>query len=201
MTAGDIGGKAECEKIPGRLGMTGRQKRVGLDSRCGVALPETSGVGVGGPGSAEAEPSQVRGSAPNSQMKPGGSAWDAESKAASCSLTFSLGPSLSAPTDLPCGHLYPSRRPRRRRCSGTQPTAGRGGGLTWAAAAAAAGAAVGRRGASGLSPRPARLPPALAPAARVRVATCPAGKSEGAEESARPPAPPPGYKSWGPEIQ
>lgn len=104
--------------------MTGRQKRVGLDSRCQVALPETSGVGVGGPGSAEAEPSQVRGSAPNSQMKPGGSAWDAESKAASCFLTFSLGPSLSAPTDLPCGHLYPSRRPRRRRCSGTQPTAG-----------------------------------------------------------------------------
>ena len=124
MTAGDIDGKAECEKIPGRLGMTGRQKRVGLDSRCEVALPETSGVGVGGLGSAEAEPSQVRGSAPNSQMKPGGSAWDAESKAASCFLTFSLGPSLSAPTDLPCGHLYPSRRPRRRRCSGTQPTAG-----------------------------------------------------------------------------
>lgn len=49
--------------------------------------------------------------------------------------------------------------------------------------------------------RPARLPPGLAPEARVPAATCPAGMSEGAQGSAGPPAPPPGYKSWGPEIQ
>lgn len=80
---------------------------------------------------------------------------------------------------------------------------GGGGGLTWAAAAAAAlgGAAVGRCGASG------QVPSDLAPSRPRPGGECPSGHVSGGEVrgsegvSAWLPAPPPGYKSWGPEIQ
>lgn len=121
--------------------------------------------------------------------------------------TFSLDPSLPGPHRCPLLPLPPLRTPRPHRCPGAHaaPGGGRAGRAAYLPGRQRRRRERPSEGAAGAEPavlsHPARLPPGLVREARVLAATCQTGKSEGAQESAGPPAPPPGYKSWGPEIQ